>query len=216
MPTTALITNDIDVLYQDEHLLIVNKAANLLTVPGRGIDKQDCLINRLIKPFPDARIVHRLDMATSGIVVTALSHTAQAAMGDLFAQRQIQKIYIALVAGKLKKTGTVDLPLLCDWDNRPKQKVDLDHGKQAKTHFTVLDYQIKEDSSRVELRPITGRSHQLRVHMLALGHPIIGDYFYAPEEIKNKSERLLLHAHQLRFNHPITHEPIHISSAVPF
>jgi tRNA pseudouridine32 synthase/23S rRNA pseudouridine746 synthase len=128
MPTTALITNDIDVLYQDEHLLIVNKAANLLTVPGRGIDKQDCLINRLIKPFPDARIVHRLDMATSGIVVTALSHTAQAAMGDLFAQRQIQKIYIALVAGKLKKTGTVDLPLLCDWDNRPKQKVDLDHG----------------------------------------------------------------------------------------
>lgn len=215
-PVQPAITADISILYQDEHLLIVDKPANLLTVPGRGADKQDCLITRLNKSYPNARIIHRLDMATSGIVVTALSHQAQAAMGQLFAQRQIKKVYSAIVAGKTPLEGLIDLPLICDWENRPKQKVDTDNGKSAQTHYQQLNYSELDDTSTVELRPITGRSHQLRVHMLALGHPILGDYFYAPDKIKNQSQRLLLHAHQLHFTHPITHQPMHITSAIPF
>lgn len=206
----------ITVLHQDDDLLIVEKPAGLLTVPGRGVDKQDCLINRLLNDWPTALIVHRLDMATSGIIVIALNKTAQAAMSECFAQRNVEKTYIAIVAGEVDLQGNIDLPLLCDWDNRPKQMVSQEHGKSAQTAFTRAHYDPQEDTSRVILQPITGRSHQLRVHMLAIGHPILGDYFYAPEAIKNKSRRLLLHAHQLSFLHPITKHPIHIESNVPF
>lgn len=206
----------ISILHEDEHFLIVDKPADLLTVPGRGEDKQDCLINRLLLEWPNARIIHRLDMATSGVVVTALSHKAQATMGDLFAQRKVKKTYRAVVAGQIATAGKVDLPLICDWDNRPKQKVDFEHGKAAETHYNRLAYDSNTDSSTVELRPVTGRSHQLRVHMLALGHPILGDYFYAPKDILEKSPRLLLHAHQLAFTHPFTQENIEIEAAVPF
>jgi tRNA pseudouridine32 synthase / 23S rRNA pseudouridine746 synthase len=211
---------DITVLHQDRDLLILNKPADLLTVPGRGVDKQDCLIHRTLKHYPSARIVHRLDMATSGIVIMALNHSAQAAMGSLFAQRKIKKVYIAIVAGNIAEqvstSGMVDLPLICDWENRPKQIVDTEKGKTAQTHFKSIAYDNKNDISLVELTPITGRSHQLRVHMLALGHPIIGDYFYAPENIKRKSVRLLLHAQEVSFEHPFTKKSIQITSAPPF
>jgi tRNA pseudouridine32 synthase/23S rRNA pseudouridine746 synthase len=206
----------INILYQDDDLLIVDKPENLLTVPGRGEDKQDCLINRLLPEWPSARIVHRLDMATSGIVVIALHHQAQAAMSELFAQRKVSKVYIAIVHGKVDTQGEIDLPLLCDWENRPKQMVSMEHGKSAQTRFHLLQYDSNNDTSRIELHPITGRSHQLRVHMLAINHPILGDYFYAPIAIKNKSHRLLLHAHQLEFLHPITENPMHITSVLPF
>jgi tRNA pseudouridine32 synthase/23S rRNA pseudouridine746 synthase len=214
-PSANTVTK-VSILYQDDDLLIVDKPENLLTVPGRGEDKQDCLINRLLPEWPSALIVHRLDMATSGIVVIALHRQAQAAMSELFAQRKVSKVYIAIVNGKVDKQGEIDLPLICDWDNRPKQIVSVEHGKPAQTRFHLLQYDPEKDISRVELRPITGRSHQLRVHMLAIKHPILGDYFYAPIAIKNKSHRLLLHAHQLEFLHPITEKPMHITSALPF
>lgn len=209
-------TTNIDILFQDNDLLIVNKPAKLLTVPGRGPDKQDCLINRILVNFPSARIIHRLDMATSGIVVIALNPQTQADMSTLFAERQVEKTYIAVVAGRVEATGIITLPLICDWDKRPKQKVDHEHGKSAHTDFTCLSYDANSNTSRVELRPLTGRSHQLRVHMLATGHPILGDYFYAPEDIKEASSRLLLHAQQLRFIHPRSQRAIFIESYAPF
>lgn len=209
-------SSKITIHYQDEHILIVDKPANLLTVPGRGPDNQDCLIHRLLVDWPNARIIHRLDMATSGLVIIALSHTAQASMGRLFEQRSIQKTYIAVVSGKTDTQGEIDLPLICDWDNRPKQMVDINNGKSAQTQFSRIHYDPQKNTSTVALHPITGRSHQLRVHMLAIGHPIIGDYFYAPEDIKNQSTRLLLHAHQLEFTHPLTQHTLTITSPVPF
>jgi tRNA pseudouridine32 synthase / 23S rRNA pseudouridine746 synthase len=224
-----LSVQNISVLYEDSHLLIVDKPAGLLTVPGRGPDKQDCLINRIVghatikkhaeklhKYWETARIIHRLDMGTSGILILALTHSTQAAMGKLFAERQINKSYIAVVEGKTEVASTIELPLICDWDNRPKQKVDHEHGKYAKTDLTLINYCEKNHTSRVALTPLTGRSHQLRVHMLAIGHPILGDFFYAPESVKNKSARLLLHSHTIAFTHPITQEKIHIQSPAPF
>lgn len=212
---------DISVLHEDEHLLIVNKPADLLTVPGRGPDKQDCLINRIIhhpnnQHWKNARIIHRLDMATSGIVVIALNKPAQTSMSILFAERKVSKAYTAVVDGQLTTEQTIKLPLICDWDNRPKQKVDYEHGKYAKTTVIPIDYDKTNNSSRVILVPLTGRSHQLRVHMLAIGHPMLGDYFYSPDAINNKSHRLLLHAHQITFSHPITQQIVNIESPTPF
>ena len=230
------LVQNITVLYEDSHLLIVDKPAGLLTVPGRGPEKQDCLIHRIVghdsatlntdhsnndEHWETARIIHRLDMATSGIIVIALTHPAQAAMGKLFAERQIDKSYTAVVEGEVKTvtaeaTSTIELPLICDWDNRPKQKVDHEQGKYAKTDLALISYCEKSDTSRVALTPLTGRSHQLRVHMLAIGHPILGDFFYAPENVKNKSARLLLHADAIGFIHPITQEKLYIQSPAPF
>ncbi len=202
-----VIKPHIDLLYQDKHLLIVNKPCNLLTVPGRGPDKQDCLINRLLLTHPDARIVHRLDMATSGIVVIALSYLSLKNTSQLFAQRQIDKEYIAIIGGQLaKKNGEINLPLICDWPNRPKQMVDP-NGKQALTHYQEIHYNSAEDTTRVLLKPKTGRSHQLRVHMQAIGHPILGDHFYGGQW-QDKSPRLLLHASRIEFDHPMTQERI--------
>ncbi len=207
----------IPILYQDDALLIVDKPANLLTTPGRGEDKQDCLISRLLINYPNARIIHRLDMATSGIVVLALTHAAQVAMGHLFEQRRIEKTYIAVVDGKLSEIeGEINKPLICDWENRPIQKVCFDSGKPALTTYECLVYDSHHHTTRVKLKPKTGRSHQLRVHMLALGHPILGDYFYAPEPILKKSKRLLLHASKIEFEHPVSKQPVVIESVVPF
>jgi len=207
----------ISILYEDDDLLIVNKPAELLTVPGRGADKQDCLINRIKLNEPNARIVHRLDMSTSGIVIIAKHHEAQVAMGRLFEQRNIQKHYIAVVGGEVKEQkGRVDLPLICDWPNRPKQKVDHIEGKPAQTDFERISYEPTKNQTRVALKPITGRSHQLRVHMLAMGHPIVGDNLYAPEPIKAQSSRLLLHASEIRFTHPLAGNELHIVSKPPF
>ena len=183
----------------------------MLSVPGRGPEKQDCLINRLQLLFPDALSVHRLDYATSGLIIVARSKTVQRQLSILFEQRKIVKSYTAIVAGLLKQdTGSVDLPLICDWPNRPLQKVDFELGKPSRTLYQCIERDSKTESSRVELTPITGRSHQLRVHMQQLGHPILGDQFYAPESIRNASRVLCLHATRLHFLHPVTNAKINL------
>lgn len=204
-------------VWADEHVIVVNKPANLLTTPGRGPDKQDCLYHRLLPQYPNARVVHRLDMATSGLVMFALSHSAQVALGRLFELRQITKTYEALVSGRLaKREGEVDAPLICDWPKRPLQKVCTETGKPAQTRYTRLDYDGLKDVSRVALQPLTGRSHQLRVHMLSLGHPIVGDVFYHPDYQGLEHARLHLHARELSFTHPITEKTVFVSAATPF
>ncbi|WP_298608991.1 RluA family pseudouridine synthase [uncultured Thiothrix sp.] len=205
MQYTPPADTGLDLYYVDEHLLVVNKPAGLLSVPGRGEDKQDCMINRVMRVYPDALIVHRLDMDTSGLLLMARGKPMQSALSILFQQRSVHKRYLAVVGGKLKQAeGEINLPLLLDWPNRPKHKVDFEEGKPSLTRYRVLSYHADENLSRVELEPFTGRSHQLRVHLMSLGHPIVGDELYAPPELKTKAERLLLHAWQLGFQHPMT------------
>ncbi len=207
----------IPILYEDDAILVVNKPSGLLTVPGRGPEKQDCLIKRLLQPFPNARIVHRLDQPTSGLVIIALSHAAQKAMGHRFEKREIEKSYVAVVHGLVSETeGEVELPLICDWPNRPRQIVDSDNGKLALTRYKVLSYDTENQSTRVALFPFTGRSHQLRVHMQAIGHEILGDQLYAGQLALEASSRLLLHASQLKFLHPISEQELEIHSPPPF
>jgi tRNA pseudouridine32 synthase / 23S rRNA pseudouridine746 synthase len=199
-------------VYVDEHLLVLDKPAGLLTVPGRGPDKHDCLAARAQRLWPDALVVHRLDMATSGLVVMGRGAAMQRALSVAFADRQVDKRYVAVVAGRLPgEEGTVDLPLAPDWPNRPRQKVDREHGKASLTRWRVLSREGA--ATRVALDPLTGRSHQLRVHMLAIGHPIVGDTLYAPE---HPGPRLMLHAAGLGFAHPVSGEPLAFESAVPF
>jgi len=207
----------LDILYGDDALLVVNKPSGLLSVPGRGEDKQDCLISRVQVEFPDALIVHRLDMETSGLMVLARDKTTHRQLSGLFQQRAVRKCYVAIVDGVLRDaTGSIDLPLICDWPNRPRQKVDHQQGKPSRTRFTVLGPGLDAHSTRVELIPETGRSHQLRVHMQSLGHAILGDRFYASEQARAKSSRLLLHAVSLAFVHPLSAEPLQFVSKTPF
>ncbi len=192
-----------EIVYQDNWLLVVNKPSGLLSVPGRGDDKQDCLLTRLQRDFPDAIIVHRLDMSTSGLMILARNKNTERALSILFQQRKVKKEYIAVTSGKLAPSqGMVELPLLSDWPNRPRQKVDFVHGKPSQTGYKVLQYDSAKDCSRLALYPVTGRSHQLRVHMQTLGYPILGDELYANKKIIAQSSRLLLHASQLEFVHP--------------
>ncbi len=191
-------------VYQDEHLLIVNKPAGLLAVPGRGADKQDCLISRVQATLPQALVVHRLDQATSGLVMFALSPALQKKLSTLFQDRHIHKNYIATVQGQLQPdTGTVNLPLMADWPQRPRQKVDREAGKPSETRWQVQAYDSVNDTTLVTLHPVTGRTHQLRVHMLALGHPIAGDTLYGET---SSALRMALHAQSLAFTHPVTGE----------
>jgi tRNA pseudouridine32 synthase/23S rRNA pseudouridine746 synthase len=202
-------------LYQDEDLLICDKPADLLSVPGRGPENQDCLITRVQNDYPTALTVHRLDMATSGLMVIALNKDTQRALGRLFENREIEKEYTAEVFGiVLEDEGKVELPLISDWPNRPKQKVCFESGKKALTHFEVIER--REKSTLMRLKPVTGRSHQLRVHMLALGHPILGDYFYAEGEALEAAPRLHLHARYLSFIHPSTGKRIALASPTDF
>jgi len=208
---------ELDILYDDNALLIVNKPSGLLSVPGRGEDKQDCLVSRVQVDFPDALIVHRLDMETSGLMVLARDKMTHRQLSSLFQQRAVQKRYIAVVDGVPQDTmGSIDLPLICDWPNRPRQKVDHQQGKPSRTLFTVLGPGIDAHSTRLELVPETGRSHQLRVHLQSLGHAILGDRFYASEQARAKSPRLLLHAVSLAFTHPLSAEPLQFVSEAPF
>ncbi|RDE24287.1 RluA family pseudouridine synthase [Motiliproteus coralliicola] len=205
----------IEVLYQDDSLVIAVKPADLLSVPGRGPENQDCLLHRLQSEFPTARIVHRLDCATSGVMVLALDADSHRELSRQFHDRETRKRYIAVVDGTLKQhQGRVELPLRCDWPNRPKQMVDHDQGKPALTEYRLLDQ--ADDRSRVELIPITGRSHQLRVHMQALGHPILGDRFYATPSALAKADRLNLHAEQLGIRHPVSGERMEFTAPCPF
>ena len=191
----------LDVVHQDDHILVLNKPSGLLTVPGKHAHLQDCLEYRAREAFATATCIHRLDMDTSGLLVMALTPEAHAHIGRQFEKRQTEKSYIARVYGRIEQDeGVVDLPLRCDWPNRPKQMVDHMDGRPALTHWQVLDRGTEE--SRLLLRPKTGRSHQLRVHMMSLGHPILGDPFYAHETAKAMGERLQLHAERLAFVHP--------------
>ncbi len=192
---------DIKILHHDQDLLVVSKPAGLLSVPGKPAHHHDCLESRIQEQFPDARIVHRLDMATSGIMVMAMNASAHRHLGLQFERRHIKKTYIARVWGRVENDdGEIDLPLRCDWPNRPLQMVDHELGKSALTNWKVSGR--GENFTDVVLTPKTGRSHQLRVHMLSLGHPILGDSFYAHEEALNASDRLMLHAERLTLYHP--------------
>mgnify|MGYP000138228329 CR=1 FL=1 len=205
----------LDIIYQDDDLVVLNKNSGLLTVPGRLPEHQDCLQNRVNSVLPTATIVHRLDMATSGLLLMTLNKEAHVAISRQFEKRQTQKSYIARVYGRVEQaTGTVDLPLICDWPNRPKQKVDHEKGKNALTHYRVLSRD--DNSTLVELTPVTGRSHQLRVHMLALGHPILGDRLYAHDKALTSSPRLQLHAQSLTITHPVKQISQTFTAPCPF
>ena len=205
----------LDILYIDEYLLVVNKPSGLLSVPGRGDDKKDCLISRVQKEYPDALIVHRLDMSTSGIMVIARGKELESLLSVLFQKRQVYKKYIAVVDGIVSpSTGVIDLPLITDWPNRPKQKVDFESGKSSQTEYRVLTNE--NDTTRIELTPLTGRTHQLRVHMESLNHAILGDELYATKEAIEKSKRLLLHACYLSFKHPVSDEFLEFKSDAEF
>jgi len=209
------MTPYLSIVYQDDDLLIVNKPSGLLTVPGKDPKHADCLIARVNRVFPNAKIVHRLDMATSGIICLAMHKEAHRNLSIQFQDRKTAKRYVARVFGKLEQqTGSVDLPLICDWPNRPKQMVDHDKGKPSLTHFKVLEHEAQ--ATRVELTPITGRSHQLRVHMLSLGHPILGDRLYAHSEALALAPRLQLHAEMLSLTHPASDEKMVFEAAPEF
>lgn len=203
----------ISVVYNDDCLIVAVKPAGLLAVPGRGADKQDCLSVRVQAQFSDALIVHRLDMATSGLMVFGRGAEMQRALSRLFHDRKVDKRYVALVAGRMKApAGEIDLPLMADWPRRPLQKVDHDEGKHALTRYRVLGYDAGGDTTRLELEPVTGRTHQLRVHLAAIGHPILGDGLYGGRE----APRLMLHAGMLGVPHPRARGALTFSSPAPF
>lgn len=249
-------SSTLDIVYHDESLLVVNKPAGLLAVPGRGADKQDCLSSRLQQEFPDSLVVHRLDMATSGLMVFARGVEMQRRLSGMFHDREVEKRYVAVVAGKLEPgTGEVDLPIAADWPNRPLRKIDAALGKRSLTRYRVLSHKESvlaepdrttshlttpasgqvagyveahsasdhspfdglrangREGSRVELEPVTGRTHQLRVHMAAIGHSILGDALYGDAA---SAPRLLLHASSLSFAHPVSCEPLNFASSPPF
>jgi len=204
----------LSILHHDSAILIVDKPAGLLSVPGKDPGKEDCLIGRLRRVFPEVLLVHRLDCDTSGVMVFALNKAAQGNLGQQFEKRQTKKVYIARLWGHLEpKEGTVDLPLCVDWPNRPRQHVNHEQGKPAITDWRVQRHDGK--TTRVRLMPQTGRSHQLRVHMLELGHPILGDPIYATGEALDYP-RMMLHAESLRIRHPETGKSQTFSAAVPF
>ncbi|VTU29725.1 Ribosomal large subunit pseudouridine synthase A [Variovorax sp. PBS-H4] len=207
------------VIHEDAHLLVLDKPAGLLCVPGRGEDKQDCLSARAQARWPDALVVHRLDMATSGLVLMARSPAMQRALGDAFAQRRVHKGYEAIVDGLLPATDAwslIDAPLIADWPHRPRQKVDVLNGKPSSTRWRVKRLLPDRHASHVCLAPLTGRSHQLRVHLLSIGHPILGDALYGSEEVQRRADRLLLHASELEFAHPVDGKVLRFESPPPF
>jgi tRNA pseudouridine32 synthase / 23S rRNA pseudouridine746 synthase len=208
------------VVYADDGLLVLHKPAGLLCVPGRGADKQDCLSARVLRMHPDARVVHRLDMATSGLCLMARGARMQRELGEAFAAGRIGKRYVAVAAGHIAEPSDrwsmIELPIGADWPNRPRRKIDREHGKRSRTRWRVVACDAASGTSRVELQPLTGRTHQLRLHLQAIGHPILGDALYAPPAIRDAAPRLLLHANELRFEHPGTGEPMAFRSAPPF
>ncbi len=205
----------LDILYQDESLIMLNKPSGLLSVPGRAPENQDSLALRVQSQLPNALTVHRLDMATSGVMVMALNKDVHRALSRQFQERETHKVYYAWVWGEVAdEEGEVDLPLICDWPNRPLQVVDFEQGKSALTRWKKL--KVEQGHTLVKLLPHTGRSHQLRVHMQAMGHPILGDEFYAGPEALAAAEQLQLHAAELGFTHPVSGEDLMFSCEPPF
>lgn len=209
------------VVYADAWCIVLDKPSGLLSVPGRGPDKQDCLASRAQLHWPDVLVVHRLDMATSGLLLMARGLEMQRAFSRAFAEGAVAKRYEAIVSGVPAEParlvdgwGEIDLPLGADWPRRPMQQVDPLHGRPSRTRWRLLDH--GEDWSRLELAPLTGRTHQLRVHLQAIGHPILGDALYAPPAALEQAPRLLLHATQLELRHPGTGESLALASAAPF
>lgn len=203
-------------VYEDDDLVIIDKPAGLLSVPGRAVEHQDSAYLRVLAEYPMAKITHRLDMATSGILMFAKHRDAEVAVSKMFQARAVEKEYIALVQGNLSGKGCIDVPLITDWENRPKQMVHYELGKPAQTHYECLHYDAEQEISRMRLTPITGRSHQLRVHMLHVGHPITGDNIYHPEPKKSPLGRMALHASRLQFTQPLSGQALDIQTILPF
>lgn len=190
------------IVYRDDDLLVVDKPSGLLAVPGRGPDLQDCLSARVQAQFPSALVVHRLDRDTSGLMLMALNAAAQRELSRQFAERTVAKRYTAVVFGSPRDSaGTIDLPMRKDFDRPPRHKIDPVEGRPARTDWRVVA--IRGDRSHLEIEPLTGRSHQIRLHLATLGHPILGDNLYAHDEARAMSDRLLLHAAQLSVSHPV-------------
>lgn len=203
-------------MHVDAALVVIDKPAGLLSVPGRGADKADCAAARVRALYGDAQIVHRLDMATSGLLLMARGAAMQRVLSAVFQDREVVKRYEAIVSGRVAcDSGEIDLPLMADWPQRPRQKVDRLHGKPSLTRYRVLQRDPVCGTTRLELQPVTGRTHQLRVHLQAIGHPIVGDSLYAPPGAAS-SGRLLLHASALQLQHPTTGQPLALSAEVPF
>ncbi len=219
MPTTPAYSPPSEqpkILHIDNDIIVVNKPAGLLSVPGRGADKRDCLISRIRLNYPEALIVHRLDMPTSGILLLARNSETHRQLSKQFEQRKITKEYTAVVQGCVKNIcGEIDLPLITDWPNRPKQKVDHKIGKPSLTRYEVLSVDTQQQKTRLKLIPVTGRSHQLRVHLLSIGHIIKGDALYSEVEAK-KNSRLHLHASKIIFTHPSADKTLVINCNSPF
>lgn len=211
---------EVEAVYADDNLLVLNKPAGLLSVPGRGEDKQDCLSSRVQQQYPDALVVHRLDMATSGLMLMARGGNMQRALSRLFENREVHKRYTAVVEGSLigqtpDASGwhLIDLPIMVDWPRRPLRIIDAG-GKPSQTRWRCVAFDAATNTTRVELEPLTGRSHQLRVHMQAMGHAMVGDTLYGDKA--RPAARLLLHACQLGFSHPESGQAMFFESAPAF
>ena len=217
-----MVSEGFAVVHADDGLLVLNKPAGLLAVPGRGEDKQDCLSARVQRHYPDALIVHRLDMATSGLMLMARGIAMQRVLARSFEDRQVDKRYVAVVHGCLPPPqsadgwGLIDLPIVVDWPRRPLRIIDAARGKPSQTRWRSVVFDESANSTRVELEPLTGRSHQLRVHLQALGHPILGDALYASEAVRAQAERLLLHACTLGIAHPLSGHAMRFECLPPF
>lgn len=205
----------LEVLHEDDALLVLNKPSGLLSVPGKALENRDSLASRAEQHYPNALIVHRLDMSTSGVMVMALNKEVHRELSRQFRERETHKVYFAWVWGEVAEAdGEVDLPLICDWPNRPLQMVDFDNGKVALTRWQRL--KVEKGRSLMKLLPHTGRSHQLRVHMKSIGHPILGDEFYAHDEARSAAPHLQLHAAELGFKHPVTGDEVLYCCESPF
>ena len=218
---SRLPPSELSLVHCSDTLLVIDKPSGLLAVPGRGADLQDCVARRAQSGYPDALVVHRLDMATSGLMLMARGATVQRRLSGAFAKREVDKRYVAIVAGLVPAAPDdgwreIDLPLSADWPARPRQRVDLGGGKSSVTRYRVLSHCLTARSTRVELLPLTGRTHQLRVHMLALGHPILGDRLYAPLAVQAQAARLMLHASAIALAHPVEGSPMRFECTPPF
>ncbi len=205
-----------DLVYEDKVLLLFNKPSGLLSVPGKGPEKADCLRTRVQQVYPEALTVHRLDMSTSGLLLMARNAEMHRTLSIAFANREVHKRYVAVVNGCVPNDDSdtneddvstwrlIDLPIATDWINRPLMKIDKQDGKSSQTHYRVIKHDADNVCTHLELAPVTGRTHQLRLHLQAIGHSILGDHLYATDEVQAKSTRLMLHASRLTLMHPVT------------